>query len=373
METVCIRILHVIGVMDRGGAETMIMNLYRRIDRERIQFDFVVHTDKEGAYDGEITALGGRIFHCPRYRICNHLAYRAWWDRFFEDHGGEFRIVHGHIGSTAAIYLSAAKKRGLFVIAHSHNTYGSLTPKDAFYRMLSYPTRFRADFFLACSKQAGMDRYGKKTASNPGIFRVFPNGIDTKQFAYDPLLRERTRQALQLSENAPVIGHVGRFFRVKNHSFILEVFSALLKEMPDARLVLVGDGPLKEEMERKAADLGIGKAVLFTGVREDIAALMQAMDVMLFPSLYEGLPLTLVEAQTAGLPIVMSDRVPAETILTEGLVKAESLKSPVELWVRELTDALGVKRKSRQERITEKGFDIGTTARWLEEFYIERS
>ena len=168
-----IRVLHVIGIMNRGGAETMIMNLYRQIDREKVQFDFVEHSIEAAAYDEEIQRLGGRIFRCPHYTGKNHLAYVKWWNGFFEKHTGEYRIVHGHIGSTAAIYLSIAKKHGLFTVAHSHNSNGPLNPRELLYRILSYRTRFVADFFFACSKQAGEDRFGKRVTNDTKKYKPF--------------------------------------------------------------------------------------------------------------------------------------------------------------------------------------------------------
>lgn len=157
-----IRVLHVIGIMNRGGAETMIMNLYRHVDRNKVQFDFVENEGETAAYDGEILALGGKIYRCPRYRGKNHLAYKRWWHDFFRSHPGEYPIVHGHIGSTAAIYLSIAKKYGAYTIAHSHSA-GAGT---AAYQIFSYPTRFIADHFFACSDDAAVSRYGRKVGTD---------------------------------------------------------------------------------------------------------------------------------------------------------------------------------------------------------------
>lgn len=372
MKSGIIRILHVIGVMDRGGAEAMIMNLYRKIDRNRIQFDFVVHTTDKGLYDSEIRELGGHIYHCPRYKVLNHVKYVSWWRKFLLSHRQQYGIVHGHIGSTAAIYLAIAKKNGLTTIAHSHNTYGALTPREAVYRILSYKTRFIADYFFACSRQAGIDRYGKKIMLDQTKFKVVPNAIDTAAFAYNPEERFSYREKMGIPGNTLLVGHVGRFFEVKNHFFILKVFHALLQTGIQASLLLVGDGPLRPETEKQVAILGIKDSVIFTGVRTDVNRLVQAMDVMLFPSLFEGLPVTLVEAQTSGLPIIMSEHVPTEAILVDDLVMVESLKSPVEKWIQDIRTVIGQERRNRQKEIVEKGFDIETTAKWLEGFYIDR-
>ena len=150
-----IRVLHVIGIMNRGGAEAMIMNLYREIDKTKIQFDFVENSDQQAAYDEEIRKLGGKIYRCPHFTGKNFLAYKRWWKRFFEDHGAEYDIVHGHIGSTAAIYLHEAKKVGCFTIAHSHNSGTDHSLRSALYHMISYPTRWIADFFFGLFQTGG--------------------------------------------------------------------------------------------------------------------------------------------------------------------------------------------------------------------------
>ena len=368
-----IRVLHVIGIMDRGGAETMIMNLYRHIDRNRIQFDFVVHTGAEGAFDQEINRLGGKIYHCPGYILMNHISYVRWWQGFFNARGRFYSIVHGHIGSTAAVYLRIAKRHGLYTIAHSHSINGSLTGKELLYRMLSYRTRFTADYFFACSRQAGIDRYGKGILRQKERFKVFPNAINTAAFSFDGAARRRVREQLDIKEGTLLLGHVGRFQKVKNHRFIVQVFYSLLQAGVPVKLLLVGDGPLREEIRKQAENLGIADRVLFTGVRPDVSDLMQAMDVMLFPSLYEGLPVTLVEAQTAGLPVVMSERVPEDAVIIPALVQVERLDSPVECWERDILAAVSIKRTDRQKEMTDKGFDIQQTSKWLEDFYIGKS
>ena len=157
-----IRVLQVIGIMNRGGAETMIMNLYRNIDRQIVQFDFVENENDGAFFDEEIRNLGGQIYHCPRFTGKNYFTYRKWWKEFFDNHH-EYKIVHGHIGSTAAIYLKEAKNHGIVTIAHSHNIDGK-NRKQFFYNILSYPTRNIADYLFMCSKQAGIDRYGKENA-----------------------------------------------------------------------------------------------------------------------------------------------------------------------------------------------------------------
>lgn len=360
-QTKLVRVLHVIGVMDRGGAETMIMNLYRAIDRSRFQFGFVVHTQAEGAYDREIRALGGAIYHCPRFTGKNYRAYRDWWRSFLAQEGQAYEIVHGHIGSTAPIYLDCARRAGKHTIAHSHNTNGKVNAKEILYRLLSARVRGRAEHYLACSVPAGIDRFGK------GIrFSVWNNAIQAERYTYSEETRTHLRDQLQIG-GALLVGHVGRFAPQKNHSFLLEIF-AEIRAKTDAKLLLVGDGPLRGEIEEKAAALGLREDVIFTGVRSDVDALMQAMDVFVFPSFYEGLPVTMVEAQAAGLPCLISDGVPKETILTD-LVRWLPLSAGARAWAQK---ALELGRWGRRDTLAEiraRGFDIADSTRKLETYY----
>lgn len=367
-----LQILHVVGVMNRGGTEAMIMNLYRCIDRSKIQFDFVVHTDKEGLYDKEILGLGGRIYHCPRYVITNHFQYVQWWKQFLSDHGSDYRIVHGHIGSTAAIYLSIAGKNGAFTIAHSHNTKGKLSPREIVYRILSYRTRFTADFFFACSPEAGRDRFGRKITEGDR-FRVVRNAIDASEFRYDEAVRYTVRDELGIGKEELVIGHVGRFEEQKNHRFLIDCFSRITESRRDARLLLVGDGSLRKEIENRAEAAGLRDKVIFAGIREDVNRFLMAMDVFVFPSLYEGLGVVLIEAQASGLPCVISDTIPDEAVITDELVQKLSLKDGLQNWEKKILLAASLQRNDCTEQIVNKGYDAGSAAKWLEAFYVEKS
>lgn len=362
-----VRILHVIGVMNRGGAETMVMNLYRNINRDKVQFDFVEHTAERAVFDDEIEQLGGRIYHCPKFTGKNYFAYRKWWDDFFKTNGSDYQIVHGHIGSTAAIYLAAAKKYGKYTIAHSHNTNGNISAKEIMYRALSQRVRNVADFFFACSNPAGRDRFGNKIE-----FQILNNAIDTNQYAFSKAVRDEVRKEFNLSDEL-VVGHVGRFSGQKNHDFLIDIFAQIKKEKPTAKLLLVGDGAEKNNIKNKVHQLQLDDSVIFTGVRSDVNRLLQAMDIFVFPSFFEGLPVTMVEAQAAGLPCVISDKVPDECIITDNLVTVKSLSDSCEEWARHILNRVNTVRIDTSDQIKEHGFDISETSKWLEEFYIEKS
>lgn len=366
MECKITRVLHVIGIMNRGGAETMIMNLYRNIDRTKVQFDFVQNEGGPAAYDEEILSLGGCIYHCPRYRGKNHFAYTRWWNAFFREHSREYSVVHGHIGSTAAIYLAIAKKYGVHTIAHSHSAgEGSLA-----YRLFSYPTRYIADQFFACSRDAGISRYGKIVGSNNDRCCVLHNAVDTQKFVYTPERRNNARQVLRFSENTLVLGHVGRFIDIKNHVFLLEVFARIHKTNANTVLLLVGDGELRPKIEAAIAEKHLEDAVIMTGVQNNTWDYYQAMDVFLMPSLFEGLPVSLVEAQTAGLPCCVSTGVPQEAAITD-LVQFRSLEDSPESWAEWVLERASLPRRSMAEEVRHAGYDIAETSRWLAEFYTK--
>lgn len=365
-----IRILQVIGIMNRGGAETMLMNVYRHMDRTKIQFDFVEHCGEQAVFDKEIEALGGKVYRCPHFCGTNYFEYRRWWKSFFAEHSGEYQIIHGHIGSTAAIYLKIAKRSGLYTIAHSHSSGRYYSLKVTLYHILSYNTRNIAHYFFACSKNAGLDRFGKRVVTGE-CYRGLKNAIVTNDFQYAPDVRREVRAELSLRGKL-VIGHVGRFTAEKNHAFLLDIFKEMVAGNSNIRLLLVGDGPLRRAVEKKAEELGILSSILFTGVRSDVNRLLQAMDALVFPSLYEGLPVTLIEAQTSGLPCIISDKVPEESILIDGLVTVRSLGNSAQEWAEHTLSRIGEIRVSRCDEVCKRGYDIAETAKWLGGFYLEK-
>ena len=271
--------------------------------------------------------------------------------------------VHGHIGSTASIYLSIAKKYGLYTIAHSHGEYGKLTVRQAVYRTLSYPTRYIADYFFTCSKTAGIDRFGKKVP-----LMLIRNGIDTEKFKYDSKLRDEMRSEFGVKD-CIVFGHVGRFTSEKNHIKILNAFRIISNNAENARLLLIGDGPRREEMEKIADSLDIGEKVSFTGVRADINRLMNGMDLLIFPSIHEGLPVTLIEAQCSGLRCLISDCITEEVVMDPLLVTFKSIEDSDDSWADEGMRLADYERTDGSSAVREKGFDIEDTAKELQKFY----
>lgn len=371
-----IRVLQVIGCMGCGGAEAMLMNYYRHMDRTRVQFDFAVDTTKREMYDDEIESMGGRFYRFPKFNALNFMTYRKAWNDFFKEHA-EHGIIHSHIGSSAAVHLKIAKKYGRYTIAHSHRT--MVTTRnfhDLIWRSCAYPVRYVADSFFACSPEAAKDRFGKKVASSDRC-RVINNAIDVERFAYSPKNREDVRRSLAAgsdagSEGKLIVGHVGRHTPQKNPVFMLEVFAAVRRRRPGALLLQVGEGEMTETMKKRCRELHIEDAVIFAGVRGDVERYYSAMDVFLFPSLWEGLGNTLVEAQTNGLNCVVSDAVPRAADMGAGLYHTLSVNDPADKWADEvLFHAERGHMKDAARFTREAGFDISTSAGQLQDFYLK--
>lgn len=363
-----IRILHVIGIMNRGGAETMIMNLYRNVDRTKVQFDFVENTSEKAIFDDEILALGGCIYNCPHYNGKNHFEYKKWWNDFFKEHKGEYKIIHGHLGSTASIYLKIAKKYGLCTIAHSHNTIMKKDLNNLIYKVYSYPTRFIADYFFTCSYVAGVSRFGKKIANDSNRCYLLKNSVETKKFLYDKDVSDQVRKEFDVQDKI-VIGHVGRFNVQKNHVFLIDIFKKIYEKNKNTVLFLLGDGEEKEKILEKVKNLDLVDCVRFLGVRNDVNKIMQCMDVMLFPSLFEGLPVTIIEAQASSLPCVLSDTITKECKITEN-VEFLSLKTDIDTWSNVTLKMSKLPRYDSSNDIIKSGYDIEQNAIWLQNFYI---
>ena len=358
------RILHVVTYMGRGGLETMLMNYYRNIDRSRIQFDFLVHRDFRADYDDEIESLGGRIYHIPRlipWSRSYHSALRA----FLEAHR-EYQIIHVHQDCLSSVVLKDAKAAGIPVrIAHCHS---SSQDKNLKYLIKLYYRRKIPAFataLFACGKDAGDWMF------RGAPYQIVNNAIDAKRYTYDAQCRCLTRQSLRIPQDAFVVGHVGRFDPVKNHTFLLDVFAELKRKKDNAILLLVGDGNLREKSEEKAASLGIADSVIFTGVRRDVPELMQAMDCFVLPSLYEGLPVTLMEAQASGLPCIVSDGVPVECAVTN-LVEHIALKEAPSVWAEHILAVQNSPRPDTCGEIIAAGYDIEANARWLQDYYLSQ-
>ena len=380
-----VRVLHVLGNTNLGGAESRIMDLYRHTDRNRVQFDFLVHSGEEGFYEKEIRELGGRIFRVPRFRIYNYFSYRKALKEFFQKHH-EFALVQGHMTSTAAIYLPIAKKAGVKkTAAHARSAGVDKGLKGTMTRFLRRNLADKADYLFTCSELAGISVYGEK-AVREGKTIFIPNAIDCAGFTFDPEKRKKMREELGLTD-ALIIGHVGRFHYAKNHEYLLRVFAELCRMSAGAdgstaetgadqkyHLILLGEGPLMEDTRKLAEELGVVDRVHFLGNHKNIADYYQAMDYFVYPSRYEGMPGTIVEAQASGLPCLMSDTICREVIVTE-LVETMSIEEEPKAWAEVLQqriDALVSKQENREKyaaKMAAAGFDVQAQAERMMRFY----
>lgn len=375
MNTEPIRVLQVVGRMDRGGIETMIMNQYRNIDRDKVQFDFLAHFGREAAYNDEIRAMGGRIYEMPALRDENHVFFWRFFtylfalNKFFREHR-EYKVIHGHMTHTAALYMPIAKRYGVTCrIVHSHST----KSKEG---LLGFLTDFLHKFatrdatvFFACSK-AAQKWFFTEEIINSGIVHFVTNAIDAKRFRYDPEKRAKMREAFGLKDELAII-HVARFRTEKNQDYMIDVLQEAMKAREDIVLIFVGDGPLEDTVKAKAKACSVESHVRFLGQRADVPDILQAADVFVLPSTWEGLPLTAIEAQASGLHCVVSDSLSQE-LNALGMVRYVS-RDHIGDWVQALLEEGRKPRRDTYEEIVAAGYDSCTTAAWLQEFYLSHA
>lgn len=356
-----LRVLHVVTYMGLGGLETMLMNYYRKIDREKIQFDFLVHRNESAYYDNEIANLGGKIHRVPRLNPFSK-AYKDSLKSFFKSHP-EYKIVHVHQDCLSGIILKVAKECGIPVrIAHSHSSSQDKNFKYIIKLIYKGLIPKYATHLFACGKKAGDWMFtGAK-------FDVLNNAIEAKKYTFSQEKRNQMRTALNISADKFVIGHVGRFSKPKNHSFLIKIFAEILKET-DALLLLVGDGHYRPNIEAQAKQLGIYNKIFFLGNSTDVCDIMQAMDIFVFPSIYEGLGIVAIEAQAAGLPCVISNEVPTEAILTDSVCQLP-LNVPLKLWAQKINELKTLNRHNTLKQIQKHGYDIDDNVTRLENFYF---
>lgn len=362
------KVLHCLSFMNRGGAETFIMNILRNIDRTKYCFDFLLQSS-EGHYIDEIKELGGKIYTIP-LRSNGLINYCNSLNRFFAEHQNEYDAVHEHTSSLSSIeVLYYAKKWGVKKrILHSHNT----NQAGLFHHFLHYINkpivRYLATDYLACSEVARIWLF--KYTGILSKSHVVNNGIDTSLFEYSDSKRFKIRTELGISSDTFVIGHVGRFDVVKNHTFLIKIFNEILFRRSDSLLLLVGGGELMDDIVDEAKSLKINGNVKFLGVRGDIDKLLSAFDVFVFPSLYEGLPVSLVEAQASGLPVFVSNNVSPEVKLSENL-KFLSLDEGPAFWAEQISCLPKTDREKNGKCVEEKGYSIFNTVKFLiNEIYV---
>ena len=359
-----IRILHIVQKMEAGGTQAFLMNLYRNIDRDKIQFDFLVEYEEKEFYDDEIISLGGKIYYTNFRKTLNVIKFKKTLSNILKEHP-EYKIVHIHATAIGKICTDVAKKCGVkTIIAHTHN---NSAVKDWKY----YPkillrklyTKGPTDFF-ACSEDAG--RYTFKNKK----FTVVYNAIDIDKFLFKQEIREEFRKELNI-EDKFVIGNIGRLHEQKNQSFLIDVFYEIQKRKDNAILLIVGKGPLENELKEKVSNLGINDKVYFLGNRKDIERIYQGMDVFVLPSLFEGLGIVAIEAQVSGLPVIASTGVAKEANITNNILNID-LSEPIDVWVEAICKTKVNNRKSIEDIVRKSKFNIKNNVKFLQEFYLKK-
>ncbi|KAF0821209.1 hypothetical protein KIS1582_5088 [Cytobacillus firmus] len=360
--------------MNRGGIETQIMNMYRKLDRNKFQFDFLVTRDENGVFDEEIEKLGGRIYRVPSVKKVGLIKFTKNIDNFFKKHQ-EYKIVHCHMNTWSGLFLNIAKKHNIPVrIAQSHSAQQGVKNitleryvENTFKKIMKTFIKKGANHFWAVGKEAGEWLYGERIAQ--GVMKIFPNAKDLEMYKYNLVYREKLRKELGIPKETLLIGHVGSFSPVKNHEFLLQVFGNLRKKEIDCKLCLVGDGPLRNNMERKVSEMQMGDDILFLGLRNDVNKLMSAFDVLILPSKFEGMPNVVIEAQAASLPCVISDSVTKEVDMGMGIVEFVSLSKTLDCWGNTIKNSRKDNRNLEIDNLKQKGYDLDSLINWLQDFY----
>lgn len=363
-----IRIAQIMGKWIGGGVEAVVMNYYKNINHDKVQFDFIFDDDSTDIPYDEIEALGGKIILIPPYQKV--LKYHKALKKVLKE--GNYKVVHSHINTLSVFSLFAAKCAGVPVrIAHNHSTTNKKEWKKNLLKQVFRPfIKFFATDYFACTEHAGRWAFGNKKFKK-GKVNVLNNAIELDKFQYDSKVRKIRRKELKIKDSTLVVGHAGRFVAQKNHSFIIDIFNEVHKINDDSVLLLVGQGPLMNQIKEKVKKLKLEDSVIFLGQRNDINELYQVFDVFLFPSLYEGLGIVLIEAQCSGLPCFASTEVPSIANVTGNLDFVDLDCSP-EIWATFiLNSADRTNRKSYIKEISDKGYNIKVENKKLEDYYLK--
>ena len=356
-----IKILQVLTVMGRGGAETMVMNYYRALNKNIYQFDFLVHRKERGEYDDEIELMGGEIYRAFPIRPWNYISYFHYSNAFFKEHASKYVAVHCHIQENSGFVLKYAAKYGIKNrLCTSHIADVGIDYK--------YPFRLFAKLYesnittrLACGVEAGRFLYGKK------IFQVFPNAIPTSKFIYNQSVALTFRKQRKWS-NLKIIGNISRLNPQKNHTFVIDIFKEIHKLDSKTILVLVGDGYLRSSLRKKVEDLGLKDVVFFEGIQSNVSDYLNVFDIFLFPSLYEGLPVSIIEAQASGVKCFLSDTID-KTVDITGDISFLPLSLSPKGWAIEILNSLPYQRKVNLHKIEEAGYDVNKNIQNLLNLY----
>lgn len=370
------RVLHITEVLEPAGIESFIMNMYRNIDRTKVQFDFLVTRDCEEYYESEIAELGGTKY-CIDCTKTNNMLLRVFREsrkikQFLIEH--PYSVVHLHTTTPLRMpYLIAMKQAGVKTrIIHSHSAAveGKSFLKRIVYGIFRNMIPLYATICIGCSKAASKWMYPRRIWEKDRDI-VFNNGIDTKKFSYSPETREKYRAELGLGESYTLV-NTGRFLEQKNQSFLIDVLEEIVKEDPNVKLLLLGKGPLREVVEKKVCQKKLEENVIFLGVRNDVQNILQASDCYVMPSLYEGLPVAAIEAQSTGLPCILSTNITDEAALCDNVIFLD-LTAPICEWKKTILEHKNAEDREKESKIVQaKGYEVKDCAAKLMEIYMKK-
>jgi len=364
-----IRILMVLGNTKMGGTQMFILNVLRNIDFSRFQIDIAVNSSVDtGGIVEELRSYGCKIFYWPYFKIINYFQFMQFWRKFFKEH--KYDIVHGHSTNSASLYLRYAKEAGCVTVAHCHSTgYRGNIIQQKIKRHFANKVGIVADYWFACSDTAALKLYGEVYKSYPRYYEI-PNAINVDNYKYQKSIANRIRLENGIKDDELLCGHIGTFSAPKNHIFLLDIFAEVLKQHPKSQLVCCGAGVLRPIVEKKAKSMGIFDKIIFPGVVNNANEYLMAMDVLVFPSLFEGFGIAILEAEAAGTQVVMSDTIPNDVDLTD-LVHRHSLNESPKEWADTICNMPTVDRLGYNKSIAESKYNMRTCINLISSLYEE--
>lgn len=362
-----IKVLMVLGNTKMGGTQAFILNLLRNIDLNKFQVDLAINSEeKDGGIGDDVKQMGCNIYFWPYYKVFNKYHFVRFWQRFLSEH--PYDIVHGHSTNSAAVYLGVAKKVGCKTIAHSHSAgYRGSRLQQWLKKYYARQVGGVADYWFACSDKAAERLYGADYRQYPRYYDI-PNAINAENYLYDANKAKAIRRQLGVVDDEFLCGHVGTFSAPKNHLFLIDIFSEFLKLKPKSKLVCCGAGALMPQVKEKATALGIIDRIIFPGVVKNCNEYMMAMDAFVFPSFFEGFPVSVIEAEAAGLNVVMSDAITKEVDLTPCIHRC-SLSDSAKTWAQTICNLKNNNRQSFNKAIVESKYNMRTSIKLIVGLY----
>lgn len=359
----------VLATTDIGGGEMYVLNLLKNMDFSRFHVDLAVSFKETGeGISKDVKALGCEIYYLPYFKVYNYFSYINAWDSFLSEH--HYDIIHGHSTNSASVYLRVAKKHGCATIAHCHHAgyRGGWLQRQA-KAFFASKVKGIADYWFACSEKAAEHLYGNDYLTYQHYYTI-PNAINAEKYLFSDDVRNRIRKENGLSDGDFLCGHVGSFTSPKNHAFLIDIFAAVLRQKPNSRLLLCGDGPLRASVEEKAKKMGIYDHIVFRGIVRNVNEYLMAMDVLVFPSIFEGFPVTVIEAEATGLPVVLSDVITKEVDVVDGVYRQSLTQEPNE-WANTICSIKEVDKGKNNALIVKSKYNMRTAASMVMDIYKE--